>query len=175
MAEEDRDYSDENRRRMLVALAILLGADVENRPESYRDVPAQTMKRAKEIYERDGLELAVEQPARMPEREVQIKVAEAGARDSAKLYRIVGQDDDRTCGDCARWRGKTVSMAADGAHPTVQDFINGHGFHVNCRCSLQELDVEEIPLNPLNPRYGARRAANPDSYNSCENARLVFN
>lgn len=40
MAEEDRDYSKENRRRMLVALAILVGADVENRPESYKDVPA---------------------------------------------------------------------------------------------------------------------------------------
>ena len=175
MAEEDRDYSEENRRRMLVALAILVGADVENRPESYKDVPAEAMKRAKEIYERDGLKLTVEQPARMPERDVQIKAAEAGARDAARLYRIVGQDDDKTCRDCAQWRGKTVSMTADGVHPTVQDFINGHGFHVNCRCSLQELDVGEIPLNPLNPRYAARRAANPGAYNSCENARLVFN
>lgn len=66
-------------------------------------------------------------------------------------------------------------MTADGVHQTVQDFINGHGFHVNCRCSLQEIDVGEKPLNPLNPRYDARRAANPGAYNSCENSRLVFN
>lgn len=70
MAEEDRDYSKENRRRMLTALAILLGANVENSPEGYKDIPEDLMKRAKEIYERDGLKLAVEQPARMPEREV---------------------------------------------------------------------------------------------------------
>ena len=136
MAEEDRDYSEENRRRMLVALALLVGADVENRPESYKDVPAEAMKRAKEIYERDGLELTVEQPARMPERDVQIKAAEAGARDGARLYRIVGQKDDKTCPDCAEWQGTTVSSAPDGIHQTVQDFINGHGFHPRCRCSL---------------------------------------
>ena len=70
MAEEDKDYSKENRRRMLTALAILLGANVENSPEGYKDVTEDLMKRAKEIYERDGLELAVEQPARMPEREI---------------------------------------------------------------------------------------------------------
>ena len=174
MSEEEKDYSDENRRRMLVALAILLGAKVENSPESYGDVPEDVMKSAKEIYERDGLELAVEQPARMPEREVQIKAAEAGARDGARLYRIVGQKDDKTCPDCAEWQGRTVASAPDGIHQTVQDFINGHGFHVNCRCSLQELDVGEIPLNPLNPRYAARRAANPRAYNLAPTSNLVF-
>lgn len=175
MAEEDKDYSEENRRRVLTALAILLGAEVENSPEGYRDVPKDVMKSAKEIYERDGMKLAVEQPARIPERDVQIKVAEAGSRDGARLYRIVGQKDDKTCPDCAEWQGATVASAPDGVHQTVQDFINGHGFHVNCRCSLQELDAEEIPLNPINPRYDARRAANPAAYNSCETARLVFN
>lgn len=49
MAEEDKDYSKENRRRMLTALAILLGANVENSPEGYKDVPEDLMKRAKEI------------------------------------------------------------------------------------------------------------------------------
>lgn len=93
-----------------------------------------------------------------------------------QLYRIAGVSDDKTCPDCAAWRGKTVAMRPDGAHDTVQDFINQHGFHVNCRCSLQALDVKEIPLNPLNPRYAARRAANPAAYNQdFPLSELVFN
>ena len=125
----------------------------------------------------------------MPEREVQIQVAEAAtqqemetAKDSSsgqpipkQLYRIVGQQDSRTCPDCAQWQGRTVVMNPDGVHLTVQDFIDQHGFHPNCRCSLPEIQVQEKRLNPLNPRYDARRAANPRVYNnSALYQRVVF-
>lgn len=106
---------------------------------------------------------------------MQIQVATAGVAEDVQLYRIAGVKDDKTCPDCAAWQGKTVAMRPDGRHETVQDFINSHGFHVNCRCSLQALETKEIPIDPRNPRYEERRAANPAAYNSSLNGvRLVF-
>lgn len=173
---EEKDYSEENKKRMLIALAILLGAQVENKIEAYSEIDKDILKRAKGIYESKGLAAQVEQQARMPEREVQIRVADVGNSAKIELYKIAGIKDAKTCPDCANWQGKTVAMHPDGVHQTVQDFINDHGFHPNCRCSLQPLDVKEIPLNPLNPRYEDRAAANPSAYNSCLNGlRLVFN
>lgn len=90
------------------------------------------------------MQIDVEQEARMPEREVQIKVAELGDSADVELYKIVGTEDERTCEDCSRWQGKVVAMHEDGEHETVQDFINDHGFHYGCRCSLQPLDTTEI-------------------------------
>lgn len=111
----------------------------------------------------------------MPEQQIQIQVADAGNAAKIELYKIVGTLDGRTCPHCAEWQDKVVSMHPDGKHETVQDFINNHGFHYNCRCSLQPLEVEEIPLNPLNPRYEQRKAANPLAYNTTPTSMLVFN
>jgi hypothetical protein len=47
MDEEMKDHSSENRKRMLVALAILLGADIENDVEQYGKIQKDTLKRAK--------------------------------------------------------------------------------------------------------------------------------
>ena len=68
--EEDKDYSKENKKRMLVALAIFLGSDVDNKLESYKSIDKETLKKAKEVYEQKGMQVAVEQPARMPEQQV---------------------------------------------------------------------------------------------------------
>ena len=176
MAEEQEDYSKENKRRMIVALAILLGAKLENAASSYSSIPEEIKTEAVKLYKSMNMDLVTEQPARIPEQQVQIQAATAGKASGVQLYKIVGSRDDKTCPDCAAWQGKIVSMTDDGQHQTVQDFINGHGFHINCRCSLQELSTKEIPLNKLNPRYGARKAANPAAYNSCLNGlKLVFN
>lgn len=164
MAEEQEDYSRENKRRMIVALAILLGAKIENAASSYSSIPEEIKTEAAKLYKSMNMDLVTEQPARIPEQQVQIQAATAGKASGVQLYKIVGSRDDKTCPDCAAWQGKTVSMTDDGQHQTVQDFINNHGFHVNCRCSLQELSTKEIPLNKLNPRYEARKAANPAVY-----------
>lgn len=67
-------------------------------------------------------------------------------------------------------------MSPDGKHHTVDEFINQHGFHPNCRCSLQPLDVSEILLKEPNPRIDIRKAANPRIYNNCASSkgRVVF-
>jgi hypothetical protein len=61
-------------------------------------------------------------------------------------------------------------------YPLVEDFINEHGFHPNCRCSLTPVETDEIPLKKINPRYDERKIIRPDIYNSKFHiSTLVFN
>lgn len=61
-------------------------------------------------------------------------------------------------------------------YPLVEDFINDHGFHPNCRCALLPIETSEIPLKKINPRYETRKAANPAAYNTAILlSELVFN
>lgn len=55
---------------MLVALAIFLGADIENKVESYSNIDKDILAKAEEIYESKGMKTSVEQAARMPEQQV---------------------------------------------------------------------------------------------------------
>ena len=82
--------------------------------------------------------------------------------------------DDKVCHKCMSWQGKVVSLDGNG-EPTLQEAIDDGFLHYGCRCSLQELGTSEIPLNPLNPRYEARKAANPLAYNTTPTSLLVFN
>ena len=69
-----------------------------------------------------------------------------------------------------------MTLDENGPSPTLDDAINDGFLHFGCRCSLQEIATAEIPLNPLNPRYDQRKAANPRIYNSKLNGvSLVFN
>lgn len=144
MAEEKTDYSKENKERMLAALAVYMG--LVSSPDNYGCLSDAHKLLVEAKYDNNALKSAVETAERIPERDIQIKVAEAGLADGVQVYRIAGVDDDRTCEHCAEWQGKTVTMGYNPfGWPTVQDFINSHGFHINCRCSLQELSTEEIP------------------------------
>lgn len=69
---EEKDYSEENKRRMLIALAILLGADLENNLVAYKDIPKDIKSKALKLYKDNNMQLQVEQPARIPEQQVQI-------------------------------------------------------------------------------------------------------
>lgn len=146
MAEaEDKDWSEDNKKRMLAALAVLLGyTDVADLGGLSEKELAEVKRKYDEV---PALKEAVERKERMPERDIQIKVAEIGGKDGVRLYKIAGEDGDgRQCPRCKEWQGKIVAWQDNPlGYPLVQDFINDGGFHVNCRCSLQELDTGEIP------------------------------
>lgn len=162
---EEKNYSDENKKRMMVAIAILLGF-IDSK-EDYPKLTKPQKAEVKKIFDQRQLHFYTDNPQRLSERDIQIQVAEQGITDKIDLYKIVGVKDNKTCPDCAAWQGKTVSMNPNGKYPTVQDFINNHGFHPNCRCSLQEIKTDEIPLkSKINPRYESRRSARPDIYNN---------
>jgi len=67
---EEKNWSKDNKKRMVVALAILLGADLENSAESYSKIPEDIKKQALKIYDEKNLSLVVEQEARIPEQQI---------------------------------------------------------------------------------------------------------
>ena len=174
---EEKDYTDENKKRMLIALAIMLGANIENKLSEYSNIPKPILAEAKRIYIERQLKSIVEKPERISERDVQIQIANKGAADKIELYEITGVKDQSTCKDCAKWQGKKVAMhKGNHNYPLVEDFINDHGFHPNCRCALLPIETSEIPLKKINPRYDTRKAANPAAYNTAIHlSELVFN
>lgn len=95
MAEEKTDYSKENKERMLAALAVYMG--LVSSPDNY-DKLSDTNKQLVEVkYDNNALKSVVETAERIPERDIQIKVAETGLADGVQVYKIAGVDDDRTC------------------------------------------------------------------------------
>ena len=60
-----------------------------------------------------------------------------------QLFKVVGEEDDKTCPDCAEWQGKIVAGTDDGIHPTIEDFMNSKAFHPNCRCALRPIIEED--------------------------------
>lgn len=167
MIEENKDYKKENKKRMLIALAILLG--FMDQREDFSKLTKPQLQEVNKVFEERKLQNLTNNPERLSERDIQIEAAEIGIGHSVQLYRIVGVKDNNTCPDCAKWQGKKVSMSDGTDYPTVQEFINDHGFHPNCRCSLQEIKDDEIPIKKINPRYESRKQQRPDIYNSKTN------
>lgn len=170
----------ENYERMLLAIAVLyaadLGVDIVKQDTYSKLSPAQKTF-AKKIYESTPSAVKhVEAGTRVTEQQVVEDIAQISqTKNNSKRVRIVTVGDDKVCPKCAKWQNKIVSL--DGStSPTLDDAIADGFLHYNCRCSLQELTVQEIALNPLNPRHDTRAAANPAIYNCSLNGEfLVFN
>jgi hypothetical protein len=90
---EEKDYTDENKKRMLIALAIMLGANIENKLSEYQNIPKPILAEAKRIYIERQLQNIVEKPERISERDVQIQIANKGVADKIELYEIAGVKD----------------------------------------------------------------------------------
>lgn len=178
MAEENKkdDYSKENKKRMLIALAVYLGFTDINKANEWDNLTKEQKKIVRQEFEERNLEQFTNNPNRLQERDIQIQVAEKGLSDKIDVYKIVGNPGPTQCEDCRKWMNRKVTMEANTIGlPTVQDFINSHGFHPNCRCSLQPVSVDEIPLKKPNPRREDRAKVRQDIYNSNCNFTLVFN
>ena len=176
---EAEETKKNNYERLLLAIAVLyanqIGVDIKKQ-DDYSKLTSSQKTFADKIYKSNPLlQAQVESSQRITEEQIVQDVSEvAQTHSQSTVLRIVTVGDDRVCDMCAKWQGKEVSL--DGSsHPSLQDAIDDGFLHYNCRCSLQELSTKEIKLNPLNPRYEARAAANPAVYHSsADTRRLVF-
>lgn len=156
MTETQKD----NRKRALEALALLIGTAKADEfeagvlPAAYAkgfDGLGESQKEeVLKLYREKGLDRFEKTDERVAERDIQKEIADIGNEAGVEYYRIAGVSDGKTCPDCAGWHGKIVTMrGTDPNYPEVQDFINEHGFHKNCRCSLQALTTAEIERKHL--------------------------
>lgn len=186
MTEADKVEKDlkkterENYERLLFAIAVLYSKDIGldiKKQTTYSDMQPAQKTFAKKLYDEVPDFLAqVAQGERLTEQQIVEDVSQISqSKNSSRKLRIVTVGDDKVCEHCAKWQDKVVSL--DGSsRPTLQDAINDGFLHYNCRCALQELTTVEIALKELNPRYEARKKANPSAYNSKLNGvKLVFN
>ena len=179
VAEEVEETKKNNYERLLLAIAVLyanqIGMDIKKQSTYQQLTPAQKTF-AKKIYEEvPDFSAQVNQGERLTEQQIVEDVAQvAQTKSQSKVVRIVTVGDDKVCPACARWQDKVVSL--DGSSkPTLDDATRAGFLHYGCRCALQEINTKEIPIKPINPRYEARRAANPKVYHSSAvSTGLVF-
>lgn len=181
MAEEKElsDTQKDNYERLLFAIAVYfsstLGVDIK-KVESYKDLTEGQRTFARKILEKDKTLLKhADSTERLEESEIVKDISKvAQASGNAKQVRWVTVGDGKVCEKCAAWEGKVLYLD-DSMSPNVSDAIRSGGLHPRCRCALMELGTQEIPLNPINPRYETRKAANPSVYHSAPRSQgLVF-
>lgn len=180
VAKEAEETKKKNYERLLLAIAVLysqqIGMDIKKQ-STYADLTPGQKTFAKKMYEEvPDFSAQVNQGERMSEQQIVEDVAQLSqTKSDSKRLRIVTIGDDKVCPACAKWQDKVVSLDGSSS-PTLDDATRDGFLHYGCRCALQELSTAEIPLKPMNPRYEARRAANPAAYNSSLNGvKLVFN
>lgn len=154
----EKTTADENRKRVLIALAIALGSRWSS---TVAGLDAGYISKAIRYYSDNSLKDTVEVNERIPEIEVQ-KIAEKAIREAysnsvsdaiwqndlnrlaalnkARQVKVVGHLDSRTCPNCREWIGKELSIGDQfKTIDSIYDFFEGHVFHPNCRCSLQAI------------------------------------
>ena len=172
---EEKTQKDENYEKAALYVAFLLGMyyksfdDLKAHPNDLQKVNVKIHEN-KNLLDQNKTEEKISDKKKKKEA---IKATEM----NGKLMKIRTVGDQKVCPKCAEWQGKIISV--DGSnknYPSMDDFIKSGGYHVNCRCSAQELKTDEIPLKQeINPRYSSRKQARPDLYNHTPLKYLVFN
>jgi hypothetical protein len=67
---EEKDYTNDNVKRMLIAIAIMLGANIENKLSEYSKIPKPILTEAKKIYKERQLKNIIEKPERISEKDI---------------------------------------------------------------------------------------------------------
>lgn len=81
-----------------------------------------------------------------------------------QLFKVVGEEDEKTCPDCAEWQGKIVAGTEDGIHPTIDDFMNSKAFHPNCRCALRPIIEEDKKMKKKSTKTLEEMAMNTANF-----------
>ena len=172
---EEKTKKDENYEKAALYVAFLLGMYYKSFDE-LKAHPTDLQKVNVKIHENKNLLDQIQTEEKISDTDIQ-KEAIKATEMNGKLMKIRTVGDQKVCPKCAEWQGKIISVdGSDKRYPSMDDFIKSGGYHVNCRCSAQEIDTDEIPLKQeINPRYQARKQARPDLYNHTPLKYLVFN
>lgn len=175
---------NQNKIDILFSLAILLGGMSKSqisKAKTFEDVPKDVQQIALSLYaqNKDDLDtLALKED--LSQVDIQEKMAEIGQKSGSEIFIIANPGDGRTCGKCREWIGKKVSDT-DSQYPSIQEWIDGGGLHINCRCSLHSVQEAEAVVDKANDYLERKRRRLEElakwnaSFNSQATSQLVFN
>ena len=107
-------------------------------------------------------------------------MSEIGKKSGSEVFVIANPGDLKTCERCRKWIGKKVSDT-DKHYPSIQEWIDSGGLHINCRCSLHSIDEAEVAIEKANDYLERKRKRLEElakwnmSFNTQALSNLVFN
>ena len=174
---------NKNKLDILFSLALLLGKMTPKqiaKAKTFDDVPTDIQNVALALYaqHKDDLDLLASKED-LNQIEIQTKMSEIGKKSGSEVFVIANPGDLRTCEKCRKWIGKKVSDT-DKHYPSIQEWMNSGGLHINCRCSLHSVDEAEIAIEKANDYLERKRKRLEElaafkAFNSCDSENLVFN
>ena len=175
---------NQNKLDILFSLAILLGGMSKSqiaKAKTFEDIPKDIQNIALVLYAqyKDQLDLLASKED-LTQVDIQTSMSEIGKRSGSEVFVIANPGDLKTCERCRKWIGKKVSDT-DRHYPSIQEWINSGGLHINCRCSLHSVQEAEVALEKANDYLERKRKRLEElakwnmSFNTQAASTLVFN
>ena len=174
---------NKNKLDILFSLAILLGGMSKSqiaKAKTFEGIPKDIQNIALALYaqNKDQLDILASKED-LTQVDIQTKMSEIGKRSGSEVFVIANPGDMKTCERCSKWIGKKVSDT-DKHYPSIQEWIDSGGLHINCRCSLHSIGEAEVAIEKANDYLERKRKrleqlAAFKAFNSCDSENLVFN
>ena len=175
---------NKNKLDILFSLAILLGGMSKSqiaKAKTFEDIPKDIQNIALALYaqHKDDLDILASKED-LTQVDIQNKMSEIGKRSGSEVFVIANPGDLKTCERCRKWIGKKVSDT-DRHYPSIQEWINSGGLHINCRCSLHSVQEAEVAIEKANDYLERKRKRLEEiakwnmSFNTQATSTLVFN
>lgn len=175
---------NKNKTDILFSLAILLGGMTKSqiaKAKTFEDIPKDVQNVALALYaqNKDQLDILASKED-LTQVDIQTKMQEIGKRSGSEVFVIANPGDLKTCERCRKWIGKKVSDT-DSHYPSIQEWIDSGGLHINCRCSLHSVQEAEVAIEKANDYLERKRKRLEElakwnmSFNTQASSTLVFN
>lgn len=175
---------NKNKLDILLSLAILLGGMSKSqiaKAKTFEDIPKDIQNIALALYaqNKDQLDILASKED-LTQVDIQTKMSDIGKRSGSEVFVIANPGDLKTCERCRKWIGKKVSDT-DRHYPSIQEWVDSGGLHINCRCSLHSVDEAEIASEKANDYLERKRKRLEElakwnmSFNTQASSTLVFN
>ena len=175
---------NKNKLDILFSLAILLGGMSKSqiaKAKTFEDIPKDIQNIALALYaqHKDDLDILASKED-LTQVDIQTSMSEIGKKSGSEVFIIANPGDIKTCERCRKWIGKKVSDT-DSHYPSIQDWINSGGLHINCRCSLHSVQEAEVAIEKANDYLERKRKRLEElkkwnmSFNTQASSTLVFN
>ena len=175
---------NKNKTDILFSLAILLGGMSKSqiaKAKTFEDIPKDIQNVALALYaqNKDQLDILASKED-LTQVDIQTKMSEIGKRSGSEVFVIANPGDLKTCERCRKWIGKKVSDT-DRHYPSIQEWVDSGGLHINCRCSLHSVQEAEVAIEKANDYLERKRKRLEElakwnmSFNTQASSTLVLN